>query len=83
MALKEKYIIVPFRKGARGVVVPGELRQASNEASAERIAKSMSEYMLGASAIAVYVDEETGDMTSPRLIAEFGQALNVIEDMAA
>ncbi|MEA3533685.1 hypothetical protein [Rhizobium sp. CC-YZS058] len=83
MKIVEKFIVIPFRKGPRGSIILGEMRQASNEGSAERIAESMARYNLGASAIAVLVDEENGYMTSPRLIKEFGQVMNVIEDMAA
>lgn len=83
MKIVEKFIVVPFRRGPRGSTVLGELRQASSEASAERIAESMARYSLGASAIAVLVDEDNGFMTSPRLIKEFGQVVNVIEEMAA
>jgi hypothetical protein len=83
MKIVERYIVIPFRKGPRNSIILGEMRQASSEASAERIAESMARYSLGASAIAVLVDEENGDMTSPRLIKEFGQVKNVIEEMAA
>ncbi|CZT33026.1 hypothetical protein [Rhizobium sp. 9140] len=83
MKIVERFIVIPFRKGRKNSIILGEIRQASSEASAERIAESMARYNLGASAIAVLVDEETGDMTSPRLIREFGQVKNVIEEMAA
>ncbi|OJF91737.1 hypothetical protein AX761_22050 [Rhizobium sp. 58] len=83
MALQEKFIVVPFRKGRGSTVVPGEMRQASTEAGAERMAELIAQHYLGASAIAVLVDDESGDMTSPRLIREFGQAIDLIADMAA
>lgn len=83
MALRQKFIVVPFRKGGRGAIIPGEMRLANSEAQAERMAESMAKYCPGASAIEVYVDEESGDMISPRLIAEFGTAINLIEDLAA
>ena len=83
MKLVERFIVIPFRRGPRNSIILGEMRQASNEASAERIAESMARYTLGASAIAVLVDEENGDMMSPRLIKEYGQVKNVIEEMAA
>ncbi|MFN7102930.1 MAG: hypothetical protein ACK4N1_09920 [Pseudorhizobium sp.] len=67
----EKFIIIPYKKG-RGGLVPGELRQASNAASAERIATAMSERHPGVAAYSVMVDTETGDMTSPNLIVSFG-----------
>lgn len=83
MKLVERFIVIPFRRGPRNSIILGEMRQASSEASAERIAESMARYNLGASAIAVLVDEENGDMMSPRMINEYGQVKNVIEEMAA
>ena len=68
----EKYIVLPFKKN-RGNLVPGEMRQASNEASAERIAGSMASRFVGVAAFAVLVDEESGDMSAPRLIAKHGE----------
>ncbi|MEF0943163.1 hypothetical protein [Rhizobium sp. BR 362] len=72
MASGEKFIILPYKKN-RGNLVPGEMRQASSAASAEKIASSMSARFVGVAAYAVVVDEETGDMTSPRLLARHGE----------
>ncbi len=72
MAEAEKYIVIPYRKN-RGNLVPGEMRQASNPISAEKIASAMAERFIGVAAYAVTVDEETGDMTSPRLLARHGE----------
>jgi hypothetical protein len=49
------------------------MRQASNPISAEKIASAMSERFAGVAAYAITVDEETGDMLSPRLLAQFGE----------
>ena len=49
------------------------MRQASNAVSAEKIASAMAERFVGVAAYAVMVDEETGDMTSPRLLARYGE----------
>jgi hypothetical protein len=68
----EKFIVIPYRKN-RGNLVPGEMRQASNPISAEKIATSMAERFVGVAAYAVMVDEESGDMSSPRLLAKFGE----------
>lgn len=68
----EKFIVIPYRKN-RGNLVPGEMRQASNPISAEKIASAMAERFVGVAAYAVMVDEETGDMTSPRLLARHGE----------
>ncbi|MDU0365224.1 hypothetical protein RWK44_33180 [Rhizobium sp. 25PS6] len=72
MASAEKFIVLPYRKN-RGNLVPGEMRQASNSVSAEKIASAMSERFVGVAAYAVIVDEETGDMSSPRLLARYGE----------
>jgi hypothetical protein len=74
----EKFIIIPYKKG-RGGLSPGEMRQASNAVSAEKIAAAMAERFVGVAAYAVIVDEETGDMTSPRLLARHGD----IADLSA
>lgn len=70
-ALAEKYIIMPYRKGKRNLIA-GEMRPASSEASATRIAESMSARFAGVIAYAVNVDTETGDMLNPRVLATFG-----------
>lgn len=72
MSSAEKFIILPYRKN-RGNLVPGEMRQASNAVSAEKIAAAMSDRFVGVAAYAVMVDEETGDMTSPRLLVKHGE----------
>lgn len=72
MSVAEKFIVLPYRKN-RGNLVPGEMRQASNAISAEKIASSMASRFVGVAAYAVMVDEETGDMTSPRLLAKHGE----------
>ena len=72
VANAEKFIVLPYRKN-RGNLVPGEMRQASNAVSAEKIASSMAARFVGVAAYAVIVDEESGDMSSPRLLARHGE----------
>ncbi|APO78351.1 hypothetical protein AM571_PC00613 (plasmid) [Rhizobium etli 8C-3] len=72
MSIAEKFIVLPYKKN-RGNLVPGEMRQASNAPSAEKIAASMAARFIGVAAYAVMVDDETGDMTSPRLLAMYGE----------
>lgn len=72
MSTAEKFIVLPYRKN-RGNLVPGEMRQASNAVSAERIAEAMASRFVGVAAYAVMVDDETGDMSSPRLLAKHGE----------
>lgn len=76
MALSEKFIVLPFKKN-RGNLVPGEMRQASNAVSAEKIATAMSARHIGVAAYSVQVDEESGDMTSPRLLIQFGETADL------
>ena len=76
MSLSEKFIVLPFKKN-RGNLVPGEMRQASSAAAAEKIATAMSTRHLGVAAYSVQVDEESGDMTSPRLIIRFGETADL------
>lgn len=71
-ATAEKYIIMPYRKGKRQLIA-GEMRPASSEASAMRIAETMSARFAGVLAYAVQVDTETGDMLNPRLLASYGE----------
>lgn len=72
MAISEKIVIIPYRK-TRAALTPGEMRQVSTAASAERTALSMAARFVGVGAYAVMVDTETGDMTSPRTLAAFGE----------
>lgn len=72
MANAEKFIVLPYRKN-RGNLVPGEMRQASNAMSAEKIANAMASRFVGVAAYAVIVDEESGDMSSPRLLVRHGE----------
>lgn len=76
MSLAEKFIVLPFKMN-RGSVVPGEMRQASSAASAEKIATAMAARHIGVAAYSVQVDEESGDMTSPKLIIGFGETADL------
>jgi hypothetical protein len=69
--LSQKFIVIPYKK-SRGGMTPGEIRQASNAVSAERIATAMADRHPVIAAYSVMVDTETGDMTSPELIISFG-----------
>lgn len=75
----EKIIVVQFKNG-RGGVVPGEMRQASNQASAEKIASAMAPRHVGVAAYAVTVDEESGTMANPRLLVSHGQIADLMPD---
>ncbi len=79
MADAEKIIVVQF-KNSRGGVVPGEMRQASNQASAEKIASAMAPRHVGVAAYAVTVEEECGTMANPRLLVQHGQIADLMPD---
>ncbi len=79
MSDAEKIIVVQF-KNSRGGVVPGEMRQASNQASAEKIASAMAPRHVGVAAYAVTVDEESGTMANPRLLVSHGQITDLMPD---
>ncbi|AYM05630.1 hypothetical protein [Agrobacterium tumefaciens] len=79
MADAEKIIVVQF-KNSRGGVVPGEMRQASNQASAEKMASAMASRHVGVAAYAVTVDEESGSMANPRLLVAHGQIADLMPD---
>ncbi|KQV34477.1 MULTISPECIES: hypothetical protein [unclassified Rhizobium] len=78
MAIAQKFIILQFKK-VRGGIAPGEMRQASSAASAEKIATTIAPRHVGVAAYSVMVDEESGDMTEPKVICQFGE----IADIAA
>ncbi|QCM12372.1 hypothetical protein CFBP6625_18200 [Agrobacterium tumefaciens] len=79
MADAEKIIVVQFKQG-RGGVMPGEMRPASNAASAEKMASAMAPRHIGVAAYAVTVDEESGSMANPRLLVSHGQIADLMPD---
>ena len=83
MAIRERFVVVPFRHGRGSNIITGEMRIANSEAHAERIAESIAGYHVGAAAFAVLVDDELGEMMSPRLIVEYGQTIDLISEAIA
>ncbi|BCH54666.1 hypothetical protein GOZ89_09525 [Agrobacterium vitis] len=79
MSDAEKIIVVQFKKNRAGVV-PGDMRQASSIASAEKMAGAMAERYIGVAAYAVTIDEENGSMTNPRLLVSHGQISDLMPD---
>ncbi|MVA80517.1 hypothetical protein GOZ89_13900 [Agrobacterium vitis] len=79
MSDAEKIIVVQFKKNRAGIV-PGDMRQASSVASAEKIAGAMATRYIGVAAYAVTIDEENGGMTNPRLLLSHGQISDLIPD---
>lgn len=72
MPTAQKFLVLPFKK-ARAGIAPAEMRQASNAASAERIAASMASRFVGVVALSAMADDETGDLTEARLLASHGE----------
>ena len=70
--MSEKFIVMPFKR-VRGGLAPGEMRAATTAAGAEKVAAAMASRHIGVAAYAVQVDEESGDMSSPRLLVQFGE----------
>lgn len=78
MSMSERFVILPFIRARKDRLVPGEMRQASSAASAERIADAMAERFAGVAAYAVMVDKETGDMNDPRLLRRHGETIDIM-----
>ncbi len=74
----KKFIVVPFKRNRP--VVPEEIRGASTGMSAEKIGLAMSARLVGVGAYSIKVDGETGDMSSPRLLASFGELGGLTQD---
>lgn len=72
MPSARKFLVLPFKK-ARAGIVPAEMRQASNAASAERIAGSVASRFVGVVALSAMADDETGDLTEARLLVSYGE----------
>ncbi|MGV1950131.1 hypothetical protein ACQZ44_04860 [Agrobacterium vitis] len=79
MSEAEKIIVVQFKKNRAGVV-PGDMRQVSSVASAEKMAGTMAERYIGLAAYAVTIDEESGGMANPRLLVSHGQISDLMPD---
>jgi hypothetical protein len=76
MSRAEKFIVLPFKK-VRGNIAPGEMRAASNAASAEKIARAMADRFVGIAAYSVQVDMESGDMSDPKVIWQSGEIADI------
>ena len=79
MSDAEKIIVVQFKKGRYGIV-PGDMRPATNAASAEKMASAMAPRHIGVAAYAVTVEEESGSMANPRLLVQHGQIADLMPD---
>jgi len=77
-----RFIIVPFRKGSGGDLLPVEVRPAGTSVGAVRVAHSMRERHAGVAAYDVLLDPETGAMESPKVLFQHGQ-IPVLDEYAA
>ncbi|MFK0380285.1 hypothetical protein [Pandoraea sp. NPDC090278] len=68
-----KFIVVPYHKFKEGIR-PGDMRQATTEFGAVRIAQSIASesVIAGVAAYEVLVDNDTGAMNSPRVLFQHG-----------
>lgn len=80
--LTTRFIVIPFRKGAGGDLLPVEVRPASTSAGAVRVAHSMRERHVGVAAYEVVVDPETGAMDSPKVLFLHGR-VPVLDEFAS
>lgn len=74
-----RYVVIPFRF-SQGRLHQAELRPASSEAAAVRMAELMAERFAGVIAFEVHVDIETGEMHDPRELVTFGRIPALDED---
>jgi hypothetical protein len=77
MPASEKHIVIPYRNAKNGLV-PGEARRANNPEGARRLAEAMSGRFVGVAAYSIMVDEDTGDMSSPSLLAQHGHVPELV-----
>ncbi|VVD75405.1 hypothetical protein PAQ31011_00843 [Pandoraea aquatica] len=68
-----KFIVVPFRKGPDGNLLPAEVRSAGTDVGAVRVAHSMRERHAGVAAYEVLFDPETGAMYAPKVLFQHGR----------
>ncbi|VVE87540.1 hypothetical protein [Pandoraea bronchicola] len=77
-----RFIVVPFRKGSGGDLLPVEVRPASTSVGAVRVAHSMREQHAGVAAYEVLLDPETGAMESPKVLFQHGR-IPALDEYAA
>ncbi|VVE55159.1 hypothetical protein PCO31111_05019 [Pandoraea communis] len=77
-----RFIVIPFRKGFSGDLLPVEVRQASTSVGAVRIAHGMRDRHTGVVAYEVLLDPETGAMESPKVLFQHGR-IPALDEYAA
>lgn len=77
-----RFIVIPFRSGAGGDLLPVEIRPAGTGVGAVRVAHSMRERHPGVAAYEVLLDPETGAMESPKVLFQHGR-VPLLDEYAA
>lgn len=77
-----RFIVIPFRTGSGGDLLPVEIRPAGTSVGAVRVAHSMRERHAGVAAYEVLLDPETGAMESPKILFQHGR-VPVLDEYAA
>ncbi|VVE13340.1 hypothetical protein PCA20602_02752 [Pandoraea capi] len=67
-----RFVVVPFRKGSGGDLLPIEVRPAGTSVGAVRVAHSMRTRHAGVAAYEVQIDPDTGGMDSPKILFQHG-----------
>ena len=78
MTMRTSYVVQPFEV-KRKRLVPGRQEAAPTESGAVKRAEGMATRLLGTAAIKVVADDETGEVESVVILAQFGE---VPEDFA-
>ncbi len=77
-----QFIVIPFRQGIGGDLLPVEVRPAGTEVGAARVAHAMRERYAGVAAYEVLLDPETGAMESPKVLFKHGR-IPALDEYAA
>ncbi|WP_322880308.1 hypothetical protein [Pandoraea sputorum] len=78
-----QFIVIPFRKGIGGDLLPVEVRPAGTDVGAVRVAHAMRERHVGVAAYEVMLDPETGAMDAPKILFQHGRVPTLDEYAAA
>lgn len=77
-----KFVVVPFRQ-VKGRTIQGDARYLNSEKAAVELAERMSAHWAGVAAIEMILDTETGELDSPRELACYGIARQVMDEALA
>ena len=79
-ATVRKFLVIPFRREGKKGLVMGEMRHPSSAAAAERTAMAMSSRYAGVLAYDVAINNESGEMSDPRLLYRAGETIDVMQE---